>query len=310
MSTGSTPAPRDRSAEAKARLAPIAAQYPFDSHFVEHDGVAQHYLDEGPRDGEVLLFLHGNPTWSFYWRRPILALRDRYRCVAIDHVGCGLSDKPQDYEYRLERHIANVEATVASLGIERLTLVVHDWGGPIGIGFARRHPEMIERLIITNTAGFRIDSLPWQLALCRVPLLGALAVRGGNAFAWGATKMAVAKKLDAPTKRGLLLPYDSWANRIATLRFVENIPMDASHPSYGEAKAMEEAVPQFADRPAVLIWGEKDWCFTPAMRARWQGLLPNAEVHRFDDASHYVLEDAPRRTVAAMEDFLAKHPCS
>jgi cis-3-alkyl-4-acyloxetan-2-one decarboxylase len=301
---------RDRRAEARARVAPITAQYPFEPHFLEQGADALHYLDEGPRDAAPLLFLHGNPTWSFYWRRPILALRDRFRCVAPDHMGCGLSDRPQRYEYRLERHIANVEALVASLDLQRITLVVHDWGGPIGMGFARRHPELIERLVILNTAGFRIDRLPLRLALCRIPLLGRLAIRGGNAFARGATMMAVARPLPPEVKRGLLLPYDSWRNRIATLAFVEDIPMREDHPSYAESKAIEEAVASFDDRPAVLIWGEQDWCFTPAMRERWQGLLPHAEVHRFEDASHYVIEDAPRRVVTAIEEFLAKHPLS
>ena len=301
--------PRDDRATATARrLAPIAAQYPFASHFLAHDGISQHYVDEGPRDGETLLFLHGNPTWSFFWRRPIAALRDRYRCVAPDHVGCGMSDKPEKYEYRLVRHIENVERLVAALALKRITLVVHDWGGAIGMGFARRRPELVERLVFLNTAAFRLARLPLRLAICRVPGLGRFLVRGLNGFALGAALMAVTKRLPPEVKAGYLLPYDSWANRVATLRFVEDVPLDASHPSWAEATAIDEALTSFRDRPAVLLWGERDWCFTPAVRATFQERLPDAEVHRFEDAGHYVIEDAPGRVVAGIEDFLAQHP--
>ena len=145
-----------RVAEATERLAPIAEEYPFTPRFHAHpDGVVQHYVDEGPRTPAAALCLHGNPTWSFLWRNVIRTLSPRGRVVALDHIGCGLSDKPAHYGYRLEQHIANVERVVDALGLERITLIVHDWGGAIGMGFARRHPERIERIVVTNTAAFR-----------------------------------------------------------------------------------------------------------------------------------------------------------
>ncbi len=300
----------ERRRNARARVTPLGAEYSFEPHFLEHDGVWQHFLDEGPRDGEALLFLHGNPTWSFLWRRLIGALRDRRRCVAPDHVGCGLSDKPADWEYVLENHVAGVERLVERLGLERITLVMHDWGGVIGMGFARRHPELVARLVILNTAAFHDGVIPRRILLCRVPGLGAFAVRGLNTFVRLATTMAVAKPMPPEVKRGFLLPYDGWTNRVAVHRFVQDIPLAPAHRSYAELTAIDESLDEFRDRPAILLWGERDWCFTPRFREVWQRRLPDAEVHRFEDASHYVSEDAADEVLAALDGFLARHPVS
>ena len=303
-----SPSPEARLRAAREKLALLGAEYPFEPRFLENDGVWQHYLDEGPRDGEALLFLHGNPTWSFLWRRLIGALRDRRRCVAPDHVGCGLSDKPADYEYVLRNHIGGVERLVEHLGLERITLVMHDWGGVIGMGFARRHPELVSRLVILNTAAFHDGRIPRRILLCRTPILGAIAVRDLNVFVRLATTMAVAKPMPPEVKRGFLLPYDGWANRVAIHRFVQDIPLAPSHRSYAELTAIDDSLDEFRDRPAILLWGERDWCFTPRFREVWQRRLPHAEVYRFDDASHYVTEDAAGEVFVALEGFLEKHP--
>ena len=299
--------------EARARVSPIATLYPFAPHFLEHASVTgstvrQHYVDEGPRDGETLLFVHGNPTWSFAWRRPILHLRERYRCVAPDHVGCGLSDKPADYAYRLARHIENLERLVLALDLRAITLVVHDWGGPIGLGLARRHPGRIARLVITNTAASPADPIPLRIAACRLPVFGRLAVRGLNAFARAATWMAVERPLAPEVKRGYLLPYDSWENRVATLAFVHDIPDSPAHPSRAELEAIASSLDGLRDRPVLILWGERDWCFTPRYRERWQARFPEARVRRFEDAGHYLFEDAADEVVAELDAFLACHP--
>ncbi len=298
----------------RRRLAPIAAQLPFEPRVFVHgapaggEAIRQHYFDEGPRDGEALLFLHGNPTWSFMWRALVRAFSDAYRCVAPDHVGCGLSDKPRTYPYTLTRHIENLERLVDALGLERVTLVLHDWGGAIGMGFARRHPERIARLVITNTAAFRSSRIPLRIAVCRLPVFGSLAVRGFNAFAKAATFMAVERPLTPEVKRGYLLPYDTYDHRVATHEFVRDIPMGPSHPSWSELGAIEEALPRFADRPAQILWGERDWCFTPTFRERWERVFPQAEVVRFPDAGHYLTEDAGPALVDAVRGFLERNP--
>jgi haloalkane dehalogenase len=280
--------------------------FPFEPHWLRVGAHRLHYLDEGPRDAPPLLLLHGNPTWSFYWREAVRRFRGRFRVIAPDHLGCGLSDKPQDWSYRLADHVANVERLVSELGLDGVTLVVHDWGAAIGMGFATRHPDRVARLVVTNGAAFRSRRIPLRIAACRVPGLGPLAVRGLNGFALAALGMATAKGLDAPVAAGLLAPYSSWAERIAILRFVQDIPMRPSHPSWPTLAAIEEGLQRLAGKPALILWGERDWCFTPAFREEWQRRFPAALVTRFADAGHYVMEDAREGLLEALERFLAR----
>jgi haloalkane dehalogenase len=176
--------------------------YPFESHYLDRNGLKYHYLDEGT--GDPVVMVHGNPSWSFLYRNVVLALRGQYRTVVPDHIGCGFSDKPDDsrYAYRLERRIDDLEALLEHLGIVRdVTLVVHDWGGMIGLGWAARHPERLRRLVVLNTSGFPLPStkpLPWTLWLCRNTPIGAFLVRGFNAFSFGATYMAVNRRPLSP----------------------------------------------------------------------------------------------------------------
>ncbi|MEM9731015.1 MAG: alpha/beta fold hydrolase, partial [Myxococcota bacterium] len=216
-----------------------AALYPFAPHYLTlPDGATMHYVDEGSRDAPTVLMLHGNPTWSFYWRHLIEALAPNFRVIAPDHIGCGKSDKPDDdaYDYRLDRRIADIEALVAHLSLRDITLVVHDWGGMIGLGWADRNPERLSRLVVLNTAAFPLPSskrLPASLWLARNTGLGALLVRGMNAFCVGATRLAVTrKKLPKEIRDALCAPYDSWDHRRAVLRFVQDIPLSESDPSY------------------------------------------------------------------------------
>ena len=297
----------------RAIVAGFSTEYPFEGKLFDLDGLRYHYLDEGPRDGEVLLFVHGNPTWSFYWRHAIRALSDRYRCIAVDHIGCGLSDKPARYPYQLAQHVQNLERLALALDLRRITLVVHDWGGPIGLGFATRHADRIARLIVLNTSAFTGGRAPWRIRVCRTPALGALAVRGLNAFAVAATVMALERRerMTPAVRRGYLAPYDSFAHRIATLRFVQDIPLSPSHPSYAELERIENALPIFSATPTCLIWGAMDWCFTPAHLERFRALWPKAEVHVDEGAGHYVLEDARERALRWIERFLNRNPlCS
>jgi haloalkane dehalogenase len=288
-------------------------EYPFPSHFLDLNGIRYHYLDEGA--GEPVVMLHGNPTWSFYYRRLVLALRDQYRVIVPDHVGCGLSDKPDDYRYRytLASRVRDLEALLDHLGInERLTLVLHDWGGIIGMAYASRRPERIKRLIVLNTAAFHLPpgkKLPWSLRLFRFPLLGTLLARRFNAFCRGAaTHCCTRRPMPAEIRQAYLAPYDSWKNRIAVIRFVQDIPLKPGDTCYDLVKEIQNGLSHFLAVPMLLCWGEKDFVFDRDFLAEWQRRFPQAEVHRFADAGHYVLEDASEEIIGLVREFLKNHP--
>lgn len=282
--------------------------YPFASHFVELEGVRYHYVDEG--QGPPVLLVHGNPTWSFYWREVTRALRPQMRAVAPDHVGCGLSDKPSQYEYRLRQHIDNLQALIERLDLRQITLVGHDWGGCIGLGAAGRMPQRFARLVLCNTGAFRMNHIPWRIAACRIPVLGQLAVQGLNGFARAALRMATCQpqRFTPQVMAGYLAPYDSWAHRVATHQFVLDIPVSPRHPSYEALVEVERGLARLAHLPVLLAWGMRDWCFTPEFLARFQDFFPQAEVVRFAEAGHFVVEDAREEFIAAVQRFLAAHP--
>lgn len=278
--------------------------FPFRSHFLDVDGRRVHYVDEGR--GHTVVFFHGNPTWSYAWRRLIERLKPRYRVIAFDHLGCGLSDKPQDYDYRLSDHIRNARRLVDEVTEGPLTFVLHDWGGPIGLGCAAAFPDRVKRAVLLNTAAFSVGKLPWRLSLCRAPGLGAFAVRGLNGFARAATWMATEKGLAPETKRMFLLPYDSYANRIATHRFVQDIPLDEWHPSWSTLREVEASLASWRERPTALVWGGKDWVFHRGFFDEWRRRLPFAEAHWLESAGHYVMEDAADEVGALVDGFLAR----
>ena len=281
--------------------------YPFDSHYFRVDGHRLHYVDEG--SGPVVLMLHGNPTWSFYFRELITALSDRYRVIVPDHIGCGLSDKPRDYPYTLATHIDNVHRLIDHLNVTDVTLVVHDWGGAIGFGWAARNTNKVSRFVVFNTAAFS-GPCPLRIRICRWPIVGALAVRGLNAFARSAVRIACKNRsrMTAEVKRGYLRPYDSWANRVAVLRFVQDIPLEPDHPTRQVIERIEQALPQFRDRPMLICWGDRDFCFNDFYFAEWLRRFPDAETHRFADAGHYVVEDAAERIIPLLRAFLDRAP--
>ena len=285
------------------------ALYPFKSNWLTLDGgVRMHYLDEGGA-GEPVVMVHGNPTWSFYYRNLACGLRGGRRIIVPDHIGCGLSDKPQDYPYRVARHIENLERLlIHELKLERFSLVVHDWGGAIGCGVAVRHPERVTKLVVLNTAAFLSPDCPKRIRILRTPGLGALAVRGFNAFAGGAVRMAAAhrERMTPQVKAGYLAPYGNWRDRVATLRFVEDIPLSPRHPSWRTMSDIEEKLPLLRDKPMLICWGGRDFCFHDGFLKGWTEHFPAAFVHRFADAGHYVLEDAGERILPLVQEFLGQ----
>ncbi|GIW90283.1 MAG: haloalkane dehalogenase [Pirellulaceae bacterium] len=280
--------------------------YPFESHYLNLEDVRLHYLDEG--QGTPVLLVHGNPTWSFYWRRLVLAFRDRYRVVVPDHVGCGLSDKPRRYPYHLVDRIHDLLYLIEFLDLDNLTVVGHDWGGAIATGAALRMPRRVRRLVLMNTGAFPPPYVPWPLLFFRIPLLGTLAVRGANLFLKGALRWATCRpeRWDAVMRAGYLAPYGSWSNRVAIDRFVKDIPLSPRHPTWYTLKRIEAGLPFLENQPACIVWGMQDWCFTRVCLERLRRLLPQAEVHCLPQAGHWLVEDAPEEVIDRVSDFLAR----
>src|SRR5262249_20098467 len=276
-------------------------------------GLRLHYIDEG--SGDPVVMLHGNPTWSFAYRHLIKALQPAYRTIVPDHIGCGLSQKPGDsrYDYSLAGRVDDLELLLDRLGLDRgLTLVMHDWGGMIGMTYAARHPERIARLGVCNTAAFPMPSeksLPWAIGIARNGSLGGWLVRGLNLFARGTAWIGCKKRrLSRAERAAYAAPYDSWANRIAIHRFVQDIPQRTGDRSYELVSWVEARLHLLGSVPILIAWGMRDFVFDSTILDEWLRRFPGAEVHRFARAGHFVLEDERCGISDLVQSFLAAHP--
>lgn len=287
--------------------------YPFESRYWNRGGLRLHYLDEGR--GEPVVMVHGNPTWSFYYRELARELRGSYRVIVPDHIGCGLSDKPDDdrYDYTLKSRVEDLENLLEHLGVkDNITLVVHDWGGAIGMAYACRRPERIRRLAVLNTAAFPPPEgkrFPWALAFCRTGL-GALLVRGLNAFCLGAVFSCARRPLAEDIRSAYLLPYDGWKNRVAVLRFVQDIPLSPRDRAYDLVRWTGDNLGRLAGIPMLICWGGKDFVFDRDFFEEWKRRFPRAQAHLFPEAGHYVLEDEGPAIARLLSSFLERHPLS
>ena len=285
---------------------------PFESHFLDRNGHQLHYINEG--QGEPVVMVHGNPSWCYYFRNLVSALSANHQCIVPDHIGCGISDKPNDpdYDYTLNNRIDDLEALLDSLGItENITLVCHDWGGMIGTGFAARHPERIKRLVYLNTAAFHLPQskpFPWALWICRVFLLGNLLVRGLNAFSSAASYVGVKRKpMDKAVREAYVAPFNSWKNRISTIRFVQDIPLNPGDRNFDLVTDIGDSLAKFADVPTLVCFGLQDFVFDKHFLAEWRVRMPHAEVHEFADCGHYILEDASDDVIELIQGFIKQN---
>ncbi len=280
--------------------------YPFSSNFIDINGHQYHYIDEGPKDKPVVIMLHGNPTWSFYYRNVINDLKNDYRCIVPDHIGCGLSDKPQDYSYKLEDHINNVLTLIDELSIDHFSLIVHDWGGAIGMGVATTLQSRVDSITLLNTAAYTSKDIPFSISICKLPIIGEKIVRHFNGFAWPATFMAVEKPLGKSVKAGYLAPYNNYKNRIATSRFVKDIPLQKSHTSYNRLQEIELKLKDVTC-PKQFLWGKKDFCFNDKFLNKWKEFYPESKYVEYKNAGHYVIEDEKDRCLVEIRSFLDEH---
>jgi len=272
-----------------------------DSHkYFDNNLIRMHYIEKG--QGDVILMLHGNPTWSFCYRHLIDGLSKTCRVIAPDHIGMGLSDKPQHVDYSLAFHIDNIEKLIEHLKLRDITLIVHDWGGAIGFGYAVKHLSNVKKIVVLNSAAFFDTKVPWRVALCR-GFLGSFLVRRLNLFAKAACRMAAQTKLSKEIKAEYLKPYDTFANRIGIYTFLRDIPMKKEHRTRQLLDSIEAGLAEIKSE-ILILWGAKDFCFTKHFYERWRVFFPNAKTKLYQNAGHYILEDIPGEALKEIEEFL------
>lgn len=283
--------------------------YPFTGRTIDINGHRMHYLDEGK--GETVVMVHGNPTWSFYFRELVKALRGHYRCVVPDHIGMGLSSNPPDetYRYTLASRIDDLSTLIEKVAPKGpVTLILHDWGGMIGMGWAARHPDRVKAIVAFNTSCFRLPEekkFPPLLGAMRGPL--GLPLRLSRFIRRRVLRTCVSRRpMPIEVERAYLDVCEGWNESRAVQRFVQDIPLAPGDPAWQPVLAIEHALPKFSGTPMLLPWGMKDWVFDEAFLNGWIKRFPHARVERFADCGHFLLEDAPERLVPMIADFLAR----
>jgi haloalkane dehalogenase len=274
--------------------------FPFESHFADVGGAQVHYIDEG--DGPVFVGLHGNPTWSFLYRHIVHGLRDRFRCIALDYPGFGLSTAPAGYRYTVAEHARVVEGFVEQLDLRDITLMVQDWGGPIGFWVATRHPERFRAFVIGNTWAWPISGdrpVEWFSKTLGSAALGGLLVRQAdiftNVFMRGGIKR---KKLTMDERFMYKRPHPTPESRVP----VHVMPREILA-ARDLLAAVEQGLGRVAGKPALIVWGDKDQGFREPQRLRWEHTFPNHRTEILRGASHYIQEDAPDEIIAAIKEW-------
>jgi haloalkane dehalogenase len=277
--------------------------YPFAPHFAQLEAGRMHYVDEGA--GAPVLLVHGTPTWSFMYRDLIRQLAPLQRCVAPDNLGFGLSDKPEGADYSPEAHARNLHTFVEHLGLDEITLVVHDYGGPIGLSYALEHPEKIARLVIFNTFLWPMSGEFAPPALGRVLAgpVGRLLYRRLHFSPRAIVPVAWHNKatFTPAVRRHYEQVHRTPAQRTALWALAR--ALYASQPWYESLWQRRE---RLRDIPALLLWGLRDPAFGPRFLARWRELLPEAQVRTFEDAGHFVMEEQPAAAAEAVRAFLSE----
>lgn len=260
-----------------------------------------HYVDEG--DGSPVVMVHGNPTWSFLYRHLIGHLSTRYRCVAPDHLGFGLSDKPVGWSYRPQEHAANLTALIDALDLADITLIVQDRGGPIGLSYALDHPERVRRVVIMNTWMWPVNRDPYYIGFSSFMggPVGRFLIRRFNFFASVVVKKAYGdpSRLTDDIHRHYLAPLATPEDREGSAVFPKQIL--AASDWLGNLWNRRSALDSI---PKLIVWGMKDIAFRPKELARWRAAFPDAEVVELADVGHFVQEEAADRLRETVDRFL------
>ena len=275
--------------------------FPFTSRFFSVGKHRLHYVDEG--QGPVLLLMHACPLWAFSFREVIRTFSSDYRVIALDQMGFGLSDKPADFDYRLEMHADHLEMFVHSLGLTDITLIMHGRGSTIGMAYAVRNPDNIRAFVTLNAMGFTGFFLPWRLQVCRIPWLGAKIVLGLDLLT------REFRRYPEAVRDAYSLPFPDRASKISLVRFIEDIPCVPEDDSAQSMLEVETSLWMLREKPASIIWAGKDWLYTKRSFRAWTKYFPEAEVHMIENAGRYIQEDAPDELISLLRDFLEKTRC-
>jgi len=272
--------------------------FPVEHRFLNLDGGRIHYIDEGA--GETLLLLHGNPSWSFLYRKIITALKSDFRCVAMDYPGYGMSDAPAGYGFTPKEHSDVLERFVDRLALRNFTMMVQDWGGPIGLGLGGRRPELVRRLIVGNTFAWPLDRelririFSWVMG----GPIGRSLTAAFNFVPKFFFARGLARRPNPEVLRMYLAPWRDPARRAAAVIAPRQLIAAADY-----LRQVEGNLPKLADRPALIVWGTKDFAFREPERERFERFFPKHKTVLLDDASHFLQEDAGERIASAIRDF-------
>lgn len=287
--------------------------WPYEPRWFETGRGRLHYVDEGPPDGRPVLLVHGNPTWSFIYRAAIERLTAAgHRAIAVDHLGFGRSDKPDDAAaYAVPEHARRFAEFADSLDLSDAVVVGHDWGGPIGFDWAGRNPDRVAGLFVLNTFAHRPPAkvpLPVPIKLFRAPVLGEILVKGLAAFHRGFLFHAGVthpERMRGAVRRAYMAPHPTWSSRTAVLAFPRQIPAGPEGEISDLAAGIEQRLERsFGDDQVRVFWGADDIAFTEEMlQSFWLKSFPGARVERVADAGHYLQEDQPGRFAAAVTEF-------
>jgi haloalkane dehalogenase len=277
---------------------PDPTLYPFRSRWLETSKGRVHYIDEG--EGPTLLFLHGNPTWSFLWRNVVIALRDRFRCVALDYLGFGLSDHPDGYRYTPREHAEVVAEVVQALDLKDVTIVGHDWGGPIGMRVALDELPRVRALVMSNTWYWPSEVRRFKLfsKVMSSRFLQRLIVNR-NLF----VERLLPRGVKIPLSDAVMEHYRMPLPSPETREGVAILPSQIMSASFWLGETAHAAPRMLKKLPMLLVWGVQDFAFTPRFMERFRTDFPNVTLKRVD-ARHYVPEDAPQEFADAIASFL------
>ena len=285
--------------------AEISSLLPWTSNYFEYKpGLKIHYFDVGPKDKECLLLVHGNPTWSFYFRSLISKFSGSYRVIAADFLGMGLSSKCPDNSWRASDRAQELEALLNHLGIQKFSIVMHDWGGPIGTRVAINRIKDLQRVVYLNTTLTETESLPPFIKLAAKSILSRLITSTTTQFLQFTTRFGTSKKLSKAIKSAYFLPFPTIAARKAICDFVQDIPFSPEHPTYKDLADLAKELPLLKKVPILILWGLKDPVFHRGMFRRVASHFPHAKVKEYTDASHLILEDKPVEVAEEIENFL------